>query len=85
MAVLTACSSPATNAAGCDAPVKEGDASKLVKVTGEFGAAPTVEFPTPLKPKPTQRSEVIAGEGEGVVLGNTDLIVATLRAEGVIR
>ena len=67
MAVLTACSSPATNAAGCDAPVKEGDASKLVMVTGEFGAVPTVDFPTPLKTKTTQRSEIIAGKGDALV------------------
>ena len=69
MAVLTACSSPATNAAGCDAPVKEGDASKLVMVTGEFGAVPTVDFPTPLKTKTTQRSEIIAGKGDALVTG----------------
>lgn len=69
MAVLTACSSPATSNAGCDSPVKSGKASKLVEVSGDFGAAPKVEFPTPLKTETTERSEVIAGEGAGLTTG----------------
>lgn len=69
IAALTACAGPGTNDADCDAPVKEGAASKLVKVEGDFGSKPKVDFPTPLKAKTTERSEIIAGEGDGLVTG----------------
>jgi peptidylprolyl isomerase len=49
--------------------VSSGDASKLVSVTGDFGSAPTVDFPTPLKTDTTQRSEIIEGDGPGLVEG----------------
>lgn len=68
LATLTGCSS-GTAAADCTSPVSAGDASKLVSVTGEFGSAPTVDFPTPLKTDTTQRSEIIAGSGPGLVEG----------------
>ena len=68
LATLTACS-PGSAAADCTAPVSAGDASKLVSVTGDFGSAPTIDFPTPLKTDTTQRSEIIAGEGPGLVEG----------------
>ncbi|HSP51574.1 MAG TPA: FKBP-type peptidyl-prolyl cis-trans isomerase [Cryobacterium sp.] len=66
VAVLTGCSAPG-DTADCDAPVTEGAASKLVSVSGEFGSAPTVDFPTPLKTDTTQVSEIIAGTGDGIV------------------
>ncbi len=69
MAVLTACSGPGSTNAGCDSPVPAGESSKLVDVSGDFGAAPKVEFPTPLKTKKTERSEIIAGEGAGLTTG----------------
>lgn len=62
VAVLTGCSAPG-DAADCEAPVTEGAASKLVSVSGDFGSAPTVDFPTPVKTDTTQVSEIIAGEG----------------------
>ena len=65
-AVLTGCSTPGS-AADCEAPVAEGAASKLISVSGEFGSAPTVDFPTPLKTATTQSSEIIAGTGDGLV------------------
>ncbi|HZK60126.1 MAG TPA: FKBP-type peptidyl-prolyl cis-trans isomerase [Cryobacterium sp.] len=68
IAVLTGCSTGSATA-GCDASVKEGAASKLVKVTGDFGKAPKVDFPTPLKTKTTERSEIVAGHGAGLVTG----------------
>ena len=68
LATLTACS-PGSDAADCTAPVSAGDASELVEVTGEFGEKPTVDFPTPLKTDTTQRSEIIEGEGPGLVPG----------------
>ncbi|TFC88842.1 hypothetical protein E3T28_08695 [Cryobacterium sinapicolor] len=66
VAVLTGCSTP-VDAADCEASVSEGAASKLVSASGEFGSAPTVDFPTPLKTDTTQVSEVIAGTGIGLV------------------
>jgi peptidylprolyl isomerase len=68
LVTLTACS-PATDAADCDAPVSSGAASDLVSVTGDFGSVPQVDFPTPLKTDSTQRSQIIEGEGPGLVLG----------------
>ena len=68
LATLTACS-PGSAAADCTAPVSSGDASKLVSVTGDFGSAPTVDFPTPLKTDTTQRSEIIEGDGAPLVEG----------------
>ncbi|MEL4318313.1 FKBP-type peptidyl-prolyl cis-trans isomerase [Leifsonia sp. YIM 134122] len=65
---LTACSSnPA--AADCTGGAPSGDASKLVTATGEFGSAPTVDFPTPLKASGTQSSVITAGTGAGIVAG----------------
>jgi len=68
LATLTACS-PGSASADCTAPVSSGDASKLVSVTGDFGSAPTVDFPTPLKTDTTQRSEIIEGDGAPLVEG----------------
>ena len=68
LATLTACS-PGSASADCTAPVSSGDASKLVSVTGDFGSAPTVDFPTPLKTDTTQRSEIIEGDGAPLVKG----------------
>jgi peptidylprolyl isomerase len=69
MAALTACSSPGTAAADCDAPVTDGPASDLVSATGDLGSAPTVDFPTPLKTDSTERAVLIAGDGERTVSG----------------
>jgi len=68
LATLTACS-PGSAAEDCTAPVSSGDASDLVSVTGEFGSAPTVDFPFPLKTATTERSEIIEGSGPGLVEG----------------
>jgi FKBP-type peptidyl-prolyl cis-trans isomerase len=69
MAVLTGCSSPSATNADCTSPVKDGAASKLVKVTGDFGSEPKVKFPTPLKTETTQRAVAIPGKGAGLVTG----------------
>jgi FKBP-type peptidyl-prolyl cis-trans isomerase len=69
LAALTGCSTASSNAADCVSPVKDGKASQLVKVTGDFGKEPKVDFPTPLKTKTTQRTEVIAGKGPGLITG----------------
>jgi FKBP-type peptidyl-prolyl cis-trans isomerase len=68
LVTLTACS-PGAATTDCTPPVASGDASDLVSVTGEFGSAPTVDFPTPLKTDTTQRSEIIEGTGPGLVDG----------------
>ncbi|MFC5930991.1 hypothetical protein D6T64_07550 [Cryobacterium melibiosiphilum] len=69
MAALTSCSSPNASAADCDAPVTDGPASDLIAATGDLGAVPTVDFPTPLKSESTERSVLIAGQGEPTVSG----------------
>lgn len=65
MASLVACSSPSTTAEGC-VPAASGSASDSVKVSGDLGAEPTVEFPAPLSVDATQRTVAIAGEGKTV-------------------
>ena len=66
-AALTGCSAAGTEAADCTAPAKSGAASKLIDVAGDFGTAPTVTFPTPLKTKSTQRTQIIEGSGDPLV------------------
>lgn len=68
-AALTGCSTAGSPAAECTSPVSAGTASKLIDVTGEFGKAPTVAFPTPLKTDKTERSVIIPGTGAGLVEG----------------
>ncbi len=67
---------------GCaSAPVPEatsGRSSDAVKVSGEFGSEPRVEFPTPLAPDETQCAEVIPGEGEFLQEGQFVLLGAAL-------
>ncbi len=69
MTALTACASPSTLGASCDFPVTSGAASTLVAATGDFGAAPEVSFPTPLKTETTQRTAILAGTGTRAVAG----------------
>ncbi|SEN03265.1 hypothetical protein E3O25_01120 [Cryobacterium sp. TMT1-3] len=76
MTALTACASPGPAQASCDSTTTSGPASELVSVTGEFGTAPDVNFPTPLKSATTQRSEIIAGSGEKI--GGGQLISAEI-------
>ncbi|MGV8969016.1 MAG: FKBP-type peptidyl-prolyl cis-trans isomerase [Microbacteriaceae bacterium] len=40
-----------------------GDVSNAIEVSGEFGAAPTVNIDTPVETDTTQRTVVIAGDG----------------------
>ena len=69
MTVLSGCSAGGPSAASCQSPVTDGAAARLVAVTGKSGSAPTVNFPTPLKTKTTQRSEILPGNGAGLVAG----------------
>jgi peptidylprolyl isomerase len=64
---------------GCTAPAPEplatsGASSDAIEVTGKLGANPRVDFPTPVSPKATQCTEVIAGDGERLVEGQQALI-----------
>ncbi|TFB97213.1 MULTISPECIES: FKBP-type peptidyl-prolyl cis-trans isomerase [Cryobacterium] len=68
MTVLSGCSAGAS-AGSCQSPVTDGAAARLVTVTGKAGSAPTVDFPTPLKTKTTQRSEILPGTEAGLVPG----------------
>lgn len=69
LAALTGCSSSTATAADCDTSLQAGSASDLVSATGDFGSAPTVDFPTPLKTDTTQRAVLIAGTGAPTVSG----------------
>ncbi len=69
-ATLTGCTPIAADA--CVSPSPDGDASRLITVSGEFGSAPQVELPTPLKAQQTERTVVI--EGDGTVITGDQLI-----------
>ncbi|MDJ0348227.1 FKBP-type peptidyl-prolyl cis-trans isomerase [Cryobacterium sp. PH29-G1] len=69
MTALTACASPGTAEASCDTGATSGAASKLVSASGDFGSAPDVTFPTPLKSTSTQATEIISGSGTKSVAG----------------
>ncbi|WGD37976.1 FKBP-type peptidyl-prolyl cis-trans isomerase [Lysinibacter sp. HNR] len=56
--------------AGCEIPAS-GSQSDSIKVTGEFGEQPTVEFSTPLKVDGVQRTILIEGDGDIIVEGDT--------------
>ena len=64
---LTACST--SQASACTGGAPSGDASKAVKVSGEFGAVPKVDFPTPLKADETQSTVITHGTGPGIIKG----------------
>jgi hypothetical protein len=68
---LTACAG-VPGFGGCDPVYQPGDASELVSATGSFGAAPDVDFPTPLivDAKP-QASVLIEGDGDPIPHGGT--------------
>lgn len=67
---------------GCaSAPAPEatpGRSSDAVKVSGDFGEQPRVEFPTPLVPEETQCTEVIEGEGDRIGDGQFVLLGASV-------
>lgn len=69
-AALTGCAPAAAEA--CEPTTPDGDASQLISVSGEFGSAPTVELPTPLKAQRTERT--IVTEGDGTVITGDQLV-----------
>ncbi len=64
---LAGCSAPATDSDGFDEDgcATSGPASESVKVTGDFGDEPKVEFKEDLTAENTERSVVIDGDGKG--------------------
>ncbi|MEP6481092.1 MAG: FKBP-type peptidyl-prolyl cis-trans isomerase [Rhodoglobus sp.] len=65
VASLAACSAaPVQNAAPVCKPTASGAISDAVKVSGEFGAKPTVKFDFPANAAKTQRTVVIKGKGK---------------------
>ena len=78
---LAACGTPGGDAtASACAAAPSGAASNAVKVTGDFGTAPTVTFDGALSADATQRSVVITGDqaGEQAVTGTTANIQYTV-------
>jgi hypothetical protein len=67
MATLTGCASSSA-ADACVPKAPGGAASKLIDVSGSFGSAPKVDFPTPVKATHTERKVVIEGDDDGNVL-----------------
>lgn len=57
---------PTSNARECAA---SGELSDAVKVSGEFGTLPTVDFDAPLAPEATQRTVVTEGDGDPAAYG----------------
>lgn len=79
LALMATATALAVTLTGCTAPAPEpeataGASSDLIEVTGEFGEAPRVDFPTPLAPETTQCTEVIEGDGERLVAGQQALV-----------
>lgn len=66
---LTGCTAPGS--ASCDTAASAGDATKLISVSGDFGATPKVEIPKPLYTKTTERQVVIQGDGQQVAADGT--------------
>lgn len=77
IASLTSCAQGPFGAS-CDSPVSSGDASEIVTATGKFGSKPTVDFPTPVVTKKTERSILIAGDGEELHDGDVAVFQYTL-------
>lgn len=77
IASLTSCAQ-VPFARGCDSPVSAGDASAVVTANGTFGAKPTVDFPTPVVTKKTERSTLIAGDGDELREGDIAVFKYTL-------
>lgn len=67
-------SSPSTKTTTKSSTKSSADALSKVKVTGDFGAAPTVKFDAPLKVSKTASKVVTKGDGAAVADGQTFLV-----------
>lgn len=83
---LTGCSAQA--AAGCDIAASPGAATKLVKVSGDFGSQPQVDVPSPIYTAKTERQITIEGDGDQISAGGTasiNLVLINGRTGDVIQ
>ena len=76
-ASLAACTTTAPSAEGCEV-TPSGSVSAAVKVSGGIDAAPTVEVSGLSVPTSTERSVVIAGDGDVAETGDTVIIEYTI-------
>ncbi len=77
IASLTSCAQ-GPFAQGCDSPVSAGDASAFITADGAFGTKPTVDFPTPIVTKRTERSTLTPGDGAELREGDVAVFQYTL-------
>ncbi|MGI9822285.1 FKBP-type peptidyl-prolyl cis-trans isomerase [Agromyces sp. Marseille-Q5079] len=70
--------SPSTPAAAECMDLSSGELSDGVKVEGDFGAAPTATFDTPLEAEELQRTVVTEGDGETTAAGDSVNAVVTV-------
>jgi peptidylprolyl isomerase len=70
--------SATTDAAADCLDVSSGDLSDGVKVSGDFGAAPTAEFTTPVEATELQRTVDIEGDGDVTKAGDDVNAVVTM-------
>lgn len=77
VASLSSCAS-APFSDGCDSTVTSGSASSVVTASGEFGATPTVNFPTPIVTTSIERTELLAGDGPELAAGDVALMKFTM-------
>jgi peptidylprolyl isomerase len=77
VAGLTSCATTPFSAP-CGSTVTSGDASEVVTATGKLGAAPTVDFPTPVVTKKLERTELIKGTGPALGEGDVAIFQYTL-------
>ncbi len=72
---LAGCAAPgASTTTGDCSTSASGSASSAVKVTGDFGAKPAVDFTEPLSSTATERSVVIPGKADAAVASDNDLV-----------
>ena len=71
LGVLGACSTPPVEQPDADCtPTASGALSDGVDVSGDFGSKPKVTLDTPAKPEATERTVVIAGDGDTALKGD---------------
>jgi len=69
-ACTTAPNSDSASSSDC-AAAPSGSVSDAVKVSGDFGEVPTIDFDFPVTPKSTERTVSIEGDGDVVKTGDT--------------
>ena len=80
LVLLAACSPPVSNLAHCNTVFPSGENSNSVKVSGDLGEAPTVDFPTPLVATSGELTVAQAGDDDSAEIfpGQTVTYMATM-------